>query len=296
MKIRKRDGFKGERALFIPQTIVHEMENDLFMSALHITHIGYYPEAMHHYRERLSPIDQFILIYCVEGAGWYRIGQQMHNVSANQYFIIPAGVEHAYGADERHPWTIYWIHFKGNVASNFVHPSGCPVEILPGPYSRNGMRTALFEEILHTLEMGYGRENLLYSCSALYHYLGTLFYIQPFLDAEYDGANRKDRITAAIHFMRKNIGKKLTLKEIAASTGYSPAHFSVLFNRRTGYSPIVYFNQLKIQQACQYLDFTGMKMKQICLKIGIDDCYYFSRLFVRIMGMSPRTYKSMKKG
>ena len=66
--------------------------------------------------------------------------------------------------------------------------------------------------------------------------------------------------------------------------------------QRSGYSPKAYFNQIKLQEACQLLDFTGMKINQICYKIGIEDCYYFSRLFSKVMGMSPRKYKMSKKG
>ena len=112
--------------------------------------------------------------------------------------------------------------------------------------------------------MGYSHENLLYACSAFHYYLGSLRYLQQYREA---ARNESDQ-----------------------------NHFSVLFSKRTGYAPLTYFNQLKIQQACQLLDFTDMKVNQICYKIGIEDTYYFSRLFSKVMGMSPREYKKQKKG
>ena len=39
-----------------------------------------------------------------------------------------------------------------------------------------------------------------------------------------------------------------------------------------------------------------MKVNQVCYKVGIEDSYYFSRLFRKMMGMSPIAYKRMKKG
>lgn len=294
--IKRKDGFNGERALVLPQSIVQEMENDPISSILHITDIGYYPKAWHHFRERKEPIPQFVFIYCMEGTGWFRIEEQEYMVTANQYFMLPAGVAHAYGADENDPWTIYWIHFKGKLASHFAGQSVRPTEIKPGVHSRISNRIDLFEEILRTLGMGYSHENLLYSCSIFYHYLGTLRYLQQYRDAARNEPDQNDTITASIHFMKENIEKKLSLQEIATHTGYSSSHFSVLFSKRTGYAPLAYFNQLKIQQACQLLDFTDMKVNQVCFKIGIEDTYYFSRLFSKIMGMSPRDYKKMKKG
>lgn len=294
--IRRKDGFCGERALVLPQSVVQEMEKDIYASVLHITDIGYYPKATHHYRVREEAINQYVFIYCVEGEGWFKTGKQEHSVTADQYFILPAGAPHSYGSDEENPWTIYWIHFKGKLASFFAHQQDKPIDIRPGIHSRISDRIELFEEILRTLEMGYSRENLAYACSVFHHYLGTLHYIQPYRDAGKDESDKNDVVTAAIHYMRENLGKKLTLSEIAEHTGYSASHFSTIFSKRTGYAPLTYLNHLKIQQACKFLDLTDMKINQICYKIGIEDTYYFSRLFSKTMGISPREYKKLKKG
>lgn len=293
---KRKDGFNGERALVLPSLVVQEMEKDPLSSTLHITDIGYYPKANSHFRERTTPIPQYVFIYCIEGAGWFSINNEEYHVGKNQYFILPAGVAHKYGSNESDPWTIYWIHFKGKLAQQFAAGLSCPTEIKPNIYSRISGRIDLFEEIFHTLEMGYSHENLLYSCSVFYHFLGTLRYLQQYRNAVKKESEEEDIVTAAIHFMKENMEKKLELAEIATHIGYSPSHFSILFSKRTGHSPISYFNQLKIQQACQLLDFSEMKVNQICYKIGIEDTYYFSRLFSKIMGMSPREYKKQKKG
>ena len=50
--VKLKDGFTGERALVLPRIIVDKMEEDPLTSMLHITDIGYYPKAKHHFRER----------------------------------------------------------------------------------------------------------------------------------------------------------------------------------------------------------------------------------------------------
>ena len=75
----------------------------------------------------------------------------------------------------------------------------------------------------------------------------------------------------------------------------SPSHIATTFKKKTGFSLIEYFNQLKTQKACQYLLFTDLRVNEIANKLGIEDPYYFSRMFTKILGVSPVRYRSKRR-
>ena len=87
--MKRKDGFSGERALVLPTSIIKEMEKNPLSAQLHITDIGYYPNARFHYRERQEPITQYVLIYCVEGSGWFRLNGEHFPVSKTSSSSFP---------------------------------------------------------------------------------------------------------------------------------------------------------------------------------------------------------------
>lgn len=294
--LKIKDGFQGERAIILPAPLIKEMETDPFCRQLHVTDIGYYPHAGNHFRERKEGISQYILIYCIRGKGWCEYNGQRHQIFANDFFIIPAYTPHKYGADKQDPWTIYWIHFKGETAHLFAASLDIPAKLSPDNNSRIAERLGTFEEIFKTLQMGYGKENLYFAFSCLYYFLGSLTYIHKFRENSVNPPVQQDMVERAIHFMQENLEKRITPQEIAQFLGYSYSHFSAVFSKQTGYSPFNYYLRLKIQQACHYLDFTDMKINQVCYKVGIEDPYYFSRLFKSFTGLSPKIYRRQLKG
>ncbi|MNL27589.1 Bifunctional transcriptional activator/DNA repair enzyme AdaA [compost metagenome] len=111
------------------------------------------------------------------------------------------------------------------------------------------------------------------------------------LDSDSNEENVVDVVNTAIHYMQQNISKTLTVKYLSDLVNISPSHFSYCFKKNTGVSPMEYFTQLKMQKACQYLQFTDQRVKEVALNVGIANAYYFSRLFTKVMGSSPRQYR-----
>lgn len=292
--IHVKEGFSGSRSIVLPPYLLQKLGNDPLLSALHITDIGYYPAAHFHFVERRQGIGQYVLIYCANGAGSYTVGNYTYDIHTNQYFILPPDTPHSYSADQQNPWTIYWIHFGGTLAPHYVHQGLEPKDVKADWGSRITHRITLFEEILQTLHRGLKLENLHYASSLFHYYLGTLMFERQYQDqsAANEAPDEDIAIQAAVHYMKENLETRISLSEVASYVGYSVSHFSHLFQSRMGESPVAYFNQLKIESAAHLLATTKMRVNQICYKVGLEDPFYFSRLFTKIKGVSPREYRN----
>jgi AraC-like DNA-binding protein len=283
------EGFKDEKAIITPYNIRHFQASNPITKILYVTHIGYYPHALHHYRERADGCNENIFIYCEDGKGWVKHKSQHYNLSKNEAFIIPAQDAHAYGADNHNPWSIYWLHFCGENVSMFSSITGQLIHVEDSDKSRYSDRFMLFEEMYQNLEMGYSPENLEYTTICLIHFLGSVKYINQY--REIKKAKESDAIQKSIVFMKNNLENKILLEDIARHAGYSVSHFGSVFSHKTSYAPMVYYNQLKIQRACSYLQFSDLKIKEIAFRLGYYDPFHFSKVFRQEMEITPREYR-----
>ena len=294
--IKKRDGFTGEKLISMPITLIEkERAKNSFFNSLFITHIGYFPKATSHYRERRKGCKDNILIYCLDGKGWYHVGGKKYSAKANQFFIIPATDQPLrYGANEKDPWTIYWIHFSGDKLKMLNDYFSIDEFITPRNIHFDEYKIQLWQQIYDCLEKGYSFENISYANMSLYYFLASFL----FPDKRKELLNKKseDISDKVIKYMKKNISERLTVYDIATEFNFSSSHFNSLFRKKTSMSLMDYFIQLKMQRACQLLDFSDMRVKEVAAKIGYDDPYYFSRLFSKVMGLSPQTYRNNLKG
>jgi len=290
--IKIKDGFKGERFISLPEKLLEEYSCDTLIGNLYVRKIGYFPRVKYHYVQKEKGCGYAMLIYCTSGRGWYHVKGKKYRLEENQYIILPYDTPYSFGADEGDPWTIYWLHFKGKLMPSFVSDSFAPTAILPGEYSRMQDRISLFEEIYKCFSMGYTQEYMTYSSMCLYLFLSSFIYLDQFRSLHAPAHNKAPSFSSkAIRYMQENIETNLTLKQIATYFKYSPSHFSMLFHKETGVSPIHYFIRLKIQKACQYIELTDMKISEISIKLGFEEPAYFSRIFSKVMGMSPSTYR-----
>lgn len=290
---KRRDGFEGQRLIVVPKKVISFLKADPITKQVYITDIGYYPKASHHYVERTHGISQNIIIYCTDGYGWLEIDKKKIEISPSQLITIPANTPHRYAAHPEKPWTICWVHFKGEIAS-FIVDMILSRSKNDKPYlSFSEGRIKLFQHICDHLGYGYSEDNIRYVNMIFSHFLTSLVYGEKLYGDAAQGD--KDVIVETIDFMTRNVERRFRLCEFSNYANLSGSHFSAIFKVKTGYSPVEYFNQLKIQRACHYLSFTDQPIKTIAKKLGIDDQYYFTRVFTRMTGSSPSEYRKKIK-
>jgi AraC-like DNA-binding protein len=287
---KRRDGFSGEKLISLPQSVFERRKNNFFLNSLHITHIGYFPKATGHYRNRPKGCPDNILIYCTLGKGWFTLDGIRYEVTANQFFIIPATDKPVrYASDLADPWTIYWVHFTGTQLNCLNESLSINNLIIPRTIVFDEHKIKLWEIMYNCLEKGYSDENLTYANLTLYYFIAGFLFPQKNIElTQTPGEDLSDRV---IEYMKNNITAQLTVQEFASVFSYSASHFQSLFRARTGQPPMEYFIQLKIQRACQLLALSDLRIKEIAAAVGYPDPYYFSRVFHKVMGRSPTEYK-----
>lgn len=291
--MKKKEGFEGQKSIVLPEVITNELSLNIISSDLYVTDIGFYPDAQFHFRKRNKGAMQNILIYCINGQGWFEVDGKRQIVQSNQYFIIPAHSPHAYGADPKIPWSIYWLHFLGNKAKHFIDRPNQVLELDVALNERYADRILLFEEIYRNLEMGYSIDNLDYASICLMHMLGSFRYLSQFRKIK--EVSMSDPISRSIEYMRSNLSNKIRLEEVAAYCGFSLSHFCLLFKKKTHRTPSEYLTHLRIQKACQLLDYSTLKIKEVAQQCGFDDPFYFSKVFTKVMDRTPSIYRKTKK-
>ncbi|HEY7418589.1 MAG TPA: AraC family transcriptional regulator [Ktedonobacteraceae bacterium] len=294
--IRKADGFEDQKLIVFPDAFLEVVSRHPLAKSVYVTDIGFFPHAQYHYRERPNGCNTAIFIYCIEGEGWAILDNNEKEITIreNTLLVIPSHTPHIYGAAEANPWSIYWFHLNGEAVSDFIDSLDMDKSSLHVPASLAVRIIEIFEQCYEILlYKGYVLKQYIYVSQAMRYLLGMFTLLQ--------GEPRQDEmkhvyVERAIQYMVEHIQSSLTLDEIAHHVGLSKPHFVHLFKQVTRYSPIDYFLRLKIQRSCQYLDLTDYHIKEISKSVGIQDPYYFSRVFCKVMGQAPSEYRKTKRG
>jgi len=285
-----REGFVGQKMIVLPPNIKKAVVLNTLINRFYITAIGYYPHAIHHNRERKTGCSQYIFIYCTEGRGTLFLRDTEYELYPNTFIIIPKNTPHHYKSSDTDPWSIYWVHFTG-AQGDELYERYLERKLVVSPFPFNEDIIKDFDKIFGLLEHSFELKQLEVINIKALNFLASFVYFK-----ETNPSLQGDNVTtASMAFMKMNLDKQYSLTELAKQQHLSVTQYARLFKHETGNSPIHYFNQLKIQKSCQYLYFTDRSIKEICAEFGFDDQYYFSRLFKKLMGISPAKYKDKHK-
>jgi two-component system response regulator YesN len=103
-------------------------------------------------------------------------------------------------------------------------------------------------------------------------------------------------INKAKEYINKNYSDpEVSLNSLAAYVNISPSHFSTIFSQGTGDTFIEYLTMARINKAMEFLKTTNHKSSEIAYKVGYNDPHYFSYLFKKVTGLTPKEYRGVRQ-
>jgi two-component system response regulator YesN len=97
-------------------------------------------------------------------------------------------------------------------------------------------------------------------------------------------------VTNIQQYIQENLNRKLNLNEVALLFGFSQNYLSSLFSKYSGCSFVEYITKTKIEAAKDLMAKTDSRIYEIADQLGFESSFYFSKVFKKVEGISPRQY------
>ena len=277
-------------SILAPLTGIKKDSFSPLLKNIAINGAGYYYKASDHKIERTG-INDCILMYCLDGQGWIKHNGITSTVSKGTLVFCDKNTTHAYGCNPENPWTLLWTHFYGYYTDIFSSELLSTDKCITLNIGYQPRIVEYLEELIKSLEKGLSNLNLMQATNYLELVLCTVIEFKQLQDT--NTAINNQYITSAIQYMNENLYANITLDDMSSHIGLSKYHFSRLFKKLTKYSPIEYFNRLKIQKACDILTTTDLPINEISEILSYNTPYYFSEHFKQITGFSPSQFRQI---
>ncbi len=250
----------------------------------------YYPVSLGYfdckpaYSTNRNLFSSYLLIVMLTGSLAYQTRHNRGVVRAGQVLLLDCNAPHSYAAQGRCSFT--FIHFAGAQSKDIydeIERTGGNLIRVPDINELHESIGAMLSSMRDERRMNEGQTSAM-----IYAMLMKLLEHSGVSGAGGIGNPMVDR---AIVYIQSHLTDKLTVEEIAASTGYSPSYFSHMFAEETGLSPYQFVLKSRLDQAQQLLKTTRLPVQEIAFQCGFNSAANFCYTFRRVTGMSAHDYR-----
>lgn len=237
----------------------------------------------------------FQIIYIAAGCGHF------HFDTVDSETIVPAGnivifrpkelqKYEYYGKDKTE---VYWIHFTGSDVKNILRKYGFPDNERIFPVGTSMEYERIFKRII--IELQRCQDNYEEMLTLLLRHLLIIFQRELSREQVLKNEYLDHEMDTAVTYFNENYNRDINIEEYATSRGMSVSWFIRSFKKFTGSTPMQFIVALRVNNAQVLLETTNYSINEISKIVGYDNQLYFSRLFHKLKGFSPREYRETRK-
>lgn len=233
------------------------------------------------------------LLYIVSGKGHFYFHGEDRVVYAGRMVLIQPRQEQRYEYFGEDKPEVFWVHFTGSDVKNILRSYNIPMD---DPIFYSGASSTysyLFKEMIHELQ----------DCKIGYEDLLTMYLRQIFLLVQRTRQEERPTVSTYIQeemefarrYFNEHYNEPISIQEYAESRNMSVCYFQRNFKQIVKHTPMQYLLTIRVNNAASLLETTDYSMAEIAAIVGYEDPLYFSRLFRKIKGVSPRDYRNLVK-
>ncbi len=229
--------------------------------------------------------DEFVLEYIIKGTGTVIENAIEHTVGEGDVYLIHKGSDSKYFSSASNPWTKIFFNICGELMEKLVES----YRLADTVYRSSGTKE-LFEQAYAVVRSNMSTEEIMHESSVNIHKILASLY----KSAKSDISHSTEALTLK-EYLDKNIGRAVTIEELADTIYRSKDYTIKLFKREFSQTPYSYLTGKRLEAASYLLLNSQSSVKQIAFSVGYDDQHYFSNVFKNRFGVSPRTYRNSGK-
>jgi AraC-like DNA-binding protein/mannose-6-phosphate isomerase-like protein (cupin superfamily) len=232
------------------------------------------------------------IIYISEGEGTFVIDGKTYSASQGDILIYNRGVIHEEWSNPENPLKTYFCGIAGlsikGLKELHIIPSNIEPIIRKNKYSPK-VETYLSEIFEESALQADGYHTI---CQHLLISLITLVFRIMKLQNTNASSKKADSLAHQTkEYIDKHYTKNLSLNDLADTFFVSPYYLSHAFKKEMNLSPIHYLITRRMGEAKRLLVSTDMKIREIAQMVGYDNPNYFTMLFKKFTGESPKKFK-----
>jgi len=240
---------------------------------------------------RPNGMEAWVLHCTVEGEGEIGRGDERVVVRPGCLMLFPAGAVHDYGrATVDGTWVHLWATFVPRSAwepwTAWPHSTlGSRQVVVHDRRAWDRVVRRMYDLIEHYRSDSACRE--VFAMNALEEVILIAFEASG--QAHPGGID--SRVAGLMHWVRTHLSEPINVQTLAGLTSLSPSRLAHVFKRHTGTSLMRTVERLRVCRAQELLLVTDAPVKQVASAVGYDDPLYFSHVFRRVVGRSPRQFR-----